>query len=95
LLLSAASVWEIALKVGRGRWPDAAPVIGDIEAALREASITPLPVSVAHARAAGLLKWDHRDPFDRMLAAQAVAEGALLVTADRAFASLPLATLWD
>jgi PIN domain nuclease of toxin-antitoxin system len=95
LLPSTASVWEIALKAGRGRWPDAAPVVGDIEAALRETSISPLPVSVVHARAAGLLDRHHRDPFDPMIAAQAIVEGAVLVTADRAFAALPLATLWD
>lgn len=48
-----------------------------------------LPLTLAHALAAGALDWAHRDPFDRMLAAQAVAEGAALVTADRVFASVP------
>jgi PIN domain nuclease of toxin-antitoxin system len=98
LLLSTASVWEIATKVGRGRWPEATAVVGNIHDALARVSITSLPVSVAHARAAGLLTWAHRDPFDRMLAAQAIAEGATLVTVDPVFSSLPrdlpLATMW-
>ena len=96
ILVSTASIWEIAAKVGRGRWPEADPVIEDVEGVLRRAGMTPLLVSVTHARAAGTLEWDHRDPFDRMLAAQAIAEGAILVTADRAFAALAgLAVLWN
>jgi PIN domain nuclease of toxin-antitoxin system len=94
LLLSTASIWEIAAKVGRGRWPEAARVIDNLEAALMRAAITALPVSVQHARAAGRLVWEHRDPFDRMLAAQAIGEGAILVTADRVFAGVAVETLW-
>ena len=66
---------------------------------LRRAGMTALPVTLDHGRAAGLLDWRHRDPFDRILAAQAIAEDVVLVTADRAFADLaertPLATLWE
>ena len=94
LLLSTASIWEIAAKVGRGRWPEAERVIDDLEAVLVRAAITPLPVTVQHARAAGRLIWDHRDPFDRMLATQAMSEGAILVTADRVFAGVAVETLW-
>ena len=98
VLLSTSSIWEIAAKVRLGRWPEAAPVIDGLTALLTRAAITALPVSVEHARAAGMLDWDHRDPFDRMLAAQAIVERATLVTADRAFASMPAAaglrTLW-
>ena len=95
ILLSTASIWEIASKVGRGRWPEAAAPLHDLDATLVRAGITVLPVSSQHARAAGLLEWAHRDPFDRMLAAQAQIEGAILVTADRAYAGLPLAVMWN
>ncbi|MEQ8603934.1 MAG: type II toxin-antitoxin system VapC family toxin [Marivibrio sp.] len=77
---SAASAWEIAIKRRLGK------LTLDIAAEdlLRALSIAPLPIGVAHAEAAGALPWDHRDPFDRMLVAQARAEGLTLVTADQA-----------
>jgi PIN domain nuclease of toxin-antitoxin system len=50
-------------------------------------SFESLPVTAAHARRVALLPWHHRDPFDRMLAAQAQVEGLLLLTADRAMAA--------
>lgn len=54
-----------------------------------------LSVSSRHALDAGLLNWEHRDPFDRMLAAQAMVESASLVTADKVFAQLPgVRILW-
>ena len=62
--------------------------LADAEAILREEQMPVLPLTLAHALAAGALDWAHRDPFDRMLAAQALAEGATLVTADRVFATV-------
>jgi len=54
-----------------------------------------LSVSPSHALLAGRLAWDHRDPFDRMLAAQSMLEGVALVTSDSVFASLPgVHVLW-
>jgi PIN domain nuclease of toxin-antitoxin system len=54
-----------------------------------------LPISTEHALAPGALEWEHRDPFDRALAAQAMREGVPLVTRDRAFAELPgLTVIW-
>jgi PIN domain nuclease of toxin-antitoxin system len=85
----------MALKHRRGRWPEIAAVVADPAGQIAAEGMTPLAISLGHARAAGLLDWDHRDPFDRMLAAQAMVEGALLVTIDRVFADLPLATMWD
>ena len=89
ILVSTAAVWEMAQKHGRGRWPQIGGFLADAEAILREERMQLLPVSLPHALAAGALDWPHRDPFDRMLAAQAVVEGATLVTADRVFAALP------
>ena len=78
LWLSAASIWELAIKrsAGRLRAPD--PLPGAIARGIRE-----LPVSWAHADAAGSLPLLHRAPFDRMLVAQAQLEGLSIVTRDR------------
>lgn len=54
-----------------------------------ELGAEPLPLTHPHAVSAGSLDWEHRDPFDRLLAAQAIAEGLTLVTADRAFRGAP------
>lgn len=99
ILVSTASLWEMAYKYGRGRWPEVKPIMDDLAGVIAQERMTALPVSVEHARAAGLLDWAHGDPFDRMLAAQAIAEDATLVTADRAFAAVPpvagLRILWN
>lgn len=91
ILVSAVSVWEMAQKHGRGRWPEIEAFLADAEAILREERMQVVPLTLAHAVDAGALDWAHRDPFDRMLAAQAVAEAAVLVTADRVFATAPAA----
>jgi PIN domain nuclease of toxin-antitoxin system len=88
ILVSTVSVWEMAQKHGRGRWPEVGPGLATIEADLARLDFRVLPLTLAHALAAGALDWAHRDPFDRMLAAQALAEGATLVTADRVFATV-------
>ena len=89
VLVSTASVWEMAQKHHRGRWPEIEGFLADAEAILRDERMQVLPVTLPHALAAGRLDWPHRDPFDRMLAAQAMAEAATLVTADRVFDALP------
>ncbi len=88
--VSAASVWEIAIKsaIGKLRRP-----VDDLETAIVEEGFSALPISVAHAEAAGALPLHHRDPFDRMLVAQARSEGLTLVTADRRIAAYEVATL--
>ena len=92
--VSIASIWEIAIKVGLGKWPDAKPVLADAEDILERARFEILPITVAHVRAAGLMVCPHRDPFDRLLAAQASIEGLTLVTADPRLAGLGAAVLW-
>jgi len=95
LVVSAASAWELATKVRLGRFPEAEPLVAQYPSIVAELGAEPLPITDRHARRAGGLAWDHRDPFDRMLAAQALLEHATLVTRDEAFTALAgLDTLW-
>jgi len=81
VVVSTASVWEIAIKQAAGRLdaPD------DLLEALAANDFAPLPITAAHGIAAGALPTHHADPFDRMLIAQAQIEGLTLVTVDRRF----------
>ncbi len=78
VFVSAASTWEISIKQALGKL--SAPE--DLDAIIEQEQFSPLPITLAHGEAAGLLPPLHRDPFDRMLIAQAQMEGLLLVTAD-------------
>lgn len=88
--LSAASVWEIAIKRSLGKL--------EIEdrwlRALQGLELAPLPVTALHAEAVQGLPWHHRDPFDRLLIAQAGVEGRAVVTADPRFAAYGVEVLW-
>jgi PIN domain nuclease of toxin-antitoxin system len=92
VLASAASVWEMAIKQAAGKvsFPFAA-----LGAALRRASLLELPVTIRHAEAAARLPPLHRDPFDRMLIAQAQIEGLGLVSRDPAMRQYPVTVVWD
>jgi PIN domain nuclease of toxin-antitoxin system len=79
--VSAASVWEIAIKSGLGKLT--LPRSYDIVAELEIDGFQPMPVDIAHAQATSSLPQIHRDPFDRMLVAQSMVEGLVLITADR------------
>jgi len=92
--VSVASAWEIAIKVGQGRLPEASEILANFEAALQAEGFALLAITVAHARTAGLLASEHRDPFDRLLASQAIVEGLTLVTADPKLHSLGAPCLW-
>lgn len=95
LVVSAASAWEIATKQRLGRLPQADVLVGVYSRHLAHLGVERLAISDEHALLAGGLRWEHRDPFDRMFAAQAMAESMTLVTHDRAFATLPgFAVLW-
>jgi PIN domain nuclease of toxin-antitoxin system len=93
-VVSAASAWEIATKFRIGKLPEAEDVVRDYARHLVMLVAQELPVSSAHALAAGLWEDEHRDPFDRILAAQSVAEGLALVTNDPAFRRFSIATIW-
>jgi PIN domain nuclease of toxin-antitoxin system len=86
LLLSAASSWEIAIKFGLGRFPLPEPPDRYVPDRIRRSGVTPLVVEHAHALAVASLPNHHRDPFDRLLVAQARLEGVPILTADPAFA---------
>lgn len=85
LYFSAASVWEMAIKVRSGKWPEAEPLVASAEALASRLGAELIPIDAADARRAGMLDWGHRDPFDRMLAAQATNRQLALVTRDGQF----------
>lgn len=96
LTVSAATAWELATKHRLGRLPAARPLLDAYPQHLARLGAERLPVEDHHALLAGQLEWEHRDPFDRMLGAQAISESMALVTADAAFSELRgIRTLWD
>lgn len=94
IVISAVVVWEIASKVNRGKWPEAAAIAATLNELLEEHSYVALPITLQHAHVAGFLHSRHRDPFDRMLAAQAQVEGIPLATADPVFRDLGVSIVW-
>ena len=90
IALSAASVWEMAIKRSLGKL-----TIEDRWArSLARLGFDPLPVTAVHAEAVESLPWHHRDPFDRLLVAQATVEGRTLVSADSRLAVYEVDVLW-
>ncbi len=87
-VFSAASIWEIAIKSGLGR-DDFAIDAAVLRSSLADNGYSELPISGAHAAAVATLPPLHRDPFDRMLVAQANVEGVTLLTADPEVAAYP------
>ncbi len=91
--LSIVSVWEISIKVGLGKLDAPRDVSSWLPAELEAQLLGLLPLRLQHATAVEHLPFHHRDPFDRLLIAQAIAEGLLLVTADRRFELYPVQLL--
>jgi len=89
LLFSAASIWEVAIKSSLGR-DDFVADAAILRRGLLENGYVEVPVTGEHAVGVRSLPMVHRDPFDRMLAAQAISEGACLVTADERLADYPI-----
>ncbi len=89
VMVSAATAWEVSIKKALGKL--AAP--DDLEQQVQAGGFTELPISIAHGLAAGQLARRHEDPFDRMLIAQALAEGLTLVTRDKRFDDYGVALL--
>ena len=93
-LVSAATAWELAIKVSLGKLR----VDGDLERFLAEQlavnRFRALPVEVSHAVRVARLPFHHRDPFDRLLAAQALEEGAAVVSADAVFSRYGVKRIW-
>lgn len=85
---------EIALKVRKGELPHLREPLDTFDAAFAEDGFEVLPVTYRHARDAGLLAGDHRDPFDRIIAAQGLLEDLTILTKDREITRLGARTLW-
>ena len=94
IFVSAASTWEIATKHRIGKLPDARVVADDIPGTVAAEGFTELTISVRHAQHAGNLGGHHRDPFDRMLIAQAMLEDLTLVSNERTFDAYGVKRLW-
>lgn len=88
LAVSAVSAMEVATKTRIGKL-GAAPLVEGWAGVVGEFRAAHLDLTTEHAILAGSLDWEHRDPFDRLLAAQALHEGLTLLTADRVFATMP------
>ena len=95
LVVSAVSALEIATKHRLGKLPQADVLLGAYGKHLDRLGAIRLSVAEDHALLAGRLEWNHCDPFDRMLAAQAMMESMVIITGDPAFAGCPgVPTLW-
>lgn len=94
LLLSLASVWEVAIKVSIGRLPLPAPLDPFVPEQLELNRIELLPITLEHTFEVARLPLHHRDPFDRLIIAQAIREGVPVVSADAAFDGYPVQRLW-
>ena len=92
--VSAASAWEITTKHRLGKLPGAQAVARDVGGILRAQGFEALAIGVEDAEAAGRLPGPHRDPFDRMLIAQAIGRGWGLVSNERAFDGYGVARVW-
>ncbi|MDD5037623.1 MAG: type II toxin-antitoxin system VapC family toxin [Methylococcaceae bacterium] len=94
LLLSAATVWEIGIKVGLNKLTLSMPYRAWMERAISDLGLSILPITVeATDRQAGL-PWHHRDPFDRLIIAQALVENMAVVSSDQIFDQYGIKRLW-
>jgi PIN domain nuclease of toxin-antitoxin system len=94
VFVSSASAWEIASKQRAGKLLDAPAADRFFAAVANDPRYQQLPITVPHALLAGSFPYTHRDPFDRMLCAQAQIEGLTLVTIDPLLAGFGIPTLW-
>ncbi len=94
IFVSAASAWEICTKVRIGKLPEGKALSDDFSGYLQRNHFVPLPITVEHGRLAGRMAGAHKDPFDRMLAAQALIEDVALVTNDPAFQAFGVKVVW-
>ena len=92
--VSSATGWELAIKSRLGKLPYAQEAVSNLAALLRASHMQVLPITLEHALAAGGLPGPLKDPFDRMLIAQAQIEGLTLVSLDRQFRHYKVPLLW-
>ena len=94
LLLSVASVWEMQIKIQLGKLKFTVPLRELVESQEKANGVKVLPVGLEHVLSLDTLPAHHKDPFDRLLVAQAKVEGASLVSADPVFSGYPVKLLW-
>jgi PIN domain nuclease of toxin-antitoxin system len=94
IYVSAASAWEITTKHRLGKLALADRLAANVEARVLQERFIPLPVTMAHAEAGGRLEAPHKDPFDRLLIAQAVLEDLTLVSIETVFDAYGVVRLW-
>lgn len=94
VLVSAASAWEITTKVRIGKLPEAVRFAAELAERVRDLGFQPLAVTLEHAQRAGSLPGSHRDPFDRMLIAQAQTENLALISNEKVFDSYGVRRVW-
>lgn len=94
VLVSAASAWEVTTKRRLGKLPGAGPLAVDFAREVRLQGFRPLPITLEHGQVAGALVGAHRDPFDRMLVAQAREEKLALVSNESLFDEFGVARVW-
>ena len=95
LFLSLASPWEMQIKSTLGKLKLTKPAADLVQAELRRGAIQLLPITLQHIEALSRLPNHHRDPFDRMLVAQAIHEGLTIVTADQSIKKYAAPVLWE
>lgn len=94
IFVSSASGWEIATKYRLGRLPDAAVLLQDLAGWVEKARFLSLPIDLRHAQRAGTFTQPHRDPFDRMIAAQSLVEGLPVIGRDEALCAYGVQLVW-
>jgi PIN domain nuclease of toxin-antitoxin system len=94
IFVSVVCIWEIATKVRIGKMPEPGNLLKEPHLALTALGYSDLPLTLRHAKLAGTINHPHKDPFDRMLAAQSLIEGLTLVSIDKVFDDLAVTRLW-
>jgi len=94
IFVSAASAWEIATKFAKGKLPTAAAIIPNLAQIVAEEGFIHLPITFDHMIRSAFLPGDHRDPFDRILAAQGLIEDMVLISTDEKMRGLGVSVSW-
>ncbi|MDB5523799.1 MAG: PilT protein domain protein [Rhizobium sp.] len=94
IFVSSASAWEIATKYAKGKLPSASVIINDLPGIISDEGFQHLPITSNHMVRSVFLPGDHRDPFDRILAAQSVLEEMPILSIDSMLAALGAQSVW-
>jgi PIN domain nuclease of toxin-antitoxin system len=94
VLISPATCWEIAIKFSIGKYQLPGPFADFMDDQIALNDLTMLPITVGHTAVVASLPFHHKDPFDRLLIAQAIVENVPLLSVDAVFDSYPVTRLW-